>query len=504
MMNHPSYRRFLSATLVAGSLFGLSACDALMSSEDSYTILAVLPFSGKFEARGEKHKTAILAGLLELEDNGIEGKLDKPLNVEFISSGQDKDTVTAEVEDAFSKKTYAAVFSSTGTAHKASLKAAISNETPHFEMSSGADYWEFFTDAPDDAYDPSYSFSTRAMCFPEAVLTARFLDEKYAGQAVVLLRGSKEHDEMHTQTIRQELHRLRDADPTGAHVILADEEGMDVGLQPGEAGWLEAVNDTAWLDTIPTEDEAGPYALRYDSGDDFSAPLQKMVADYAPAAFFYHLRGDKPNLNLLKQAVALEGFDGEILTCGMSKSNQIIDYAESDNRTVDFDQRVFFVSREPIGIGDPDSFFSTWTADFNSTWSPVKADTWTPGVFDATVLIGLGLVASGGELGPALRDAIRAVATPDGSRFNTNELGSALSALSEGTDIDYSGPSGPLDFNDANRVVGDYNVQYVSKDGPEDGVGSYVNVEGWGRGDEPCNNKYSDECFVSTIQFDFK
>jgi len=70
-----------------------------------------------------------------------------------------------------------------------------------------------------------------------------------------------------------------------------------------------------------------------------------------------------------------------------------------------------------------------------------------PQTYDAVILIGLALQRAGSTEGEAVREALREVANPPGVEVGYGELARAMELLSQGTEIDYRGVSGPLTFD---------------------------------------------------------
>lgn len=75
------------------------------------------------------------------------------------------------------------------------------------------------------------------------------------------------------------------------------------------------------------------------------------------------------------------------------------------------------------------------------------APAFTANVYDAAVLIALAIQRTGNTNDrPALRDSLKEVSSRPGSPFTPAQLGAALAAAQAGTDIDYKGASGAVDF----------------------------------------------------------
>jgi ABC-type branched-subunit amino acid transport system substrate-binding protein len=79
----------------------------------------------------------------------------------------------------------------------------------------------------------------------------------------------------------------------------------------------------------------------------------------------------------------------------------------------------------------------------------------TSQMFDATMLLGLAITSANAADGESIRDAIFEVSRT-GQRFDGAFFGEMAEALLRGDDIDYVGPSGELDMDDAGDIIGDY------------------------------------------------
>ena len=88
--------------------------------------------------------------------------------------------------------------------------------------------------------------------------------------------------------------------------------------------------------------------------------------------------------------------------------------------------------------------------------------------FDAVMLCFLAAVAAGSSDPEDIAENLTDVSGPGGDKFTFEELGDAITALREGEDIDYDGPSGPIDFDDAgDPTAGSYSVSTYKDGVPE-------------------------------------
>ncbi len=100
-----------------------------------------------------------------------------------------------------------------------------------------------------------------------------------------------------------------------------------------------------------------------------------------------------------------------------------------------------------------EDFATAFAARFDTADAPPNF-TWN--IYDAVIIAAAGMAKSELESGAALRDAIRETST-SGQVFRGGVLvGSIADAVFDGTDIDYVGPSGNLDFDANGDVVGDF------------------------------------------------
>jgi ABC-type branched-subunit amino acid transport system substrate-binding protein len=76
-----------------------------------------------------------------------------------------------------------------------------------------------------------------------------------------------------------------------------------------------------------------------------------------------------------------------------------------------------------------------------------------PQAFDAVVLCYLSAVAAGSTKGSEMRNWVRKVSSPPGTKYSWRQLPAAIHALEQGKDIDYEGASGPIDIEPLDITV---------------------------------------------------
>lgn len=121
------------------------------------------------------------------------------------------------------------------------------------------------------------------------------------------------------------------------------------------------------------------------------------------------------------------------------------------------------------GANNPEFF-----DELNSFQEDLDTTQFAPEVFDCVTLIGLGAVAAETDDPAQIKEQIVGL-TKDGEKCES--FGDCKSLLEEGTDIDYDGVSGPLEFNDIGEpTVATYRV-YSFNDEGEFAVDDYVQSE---------------------------
>jgi branched-chain amino acid transport system substrate-binding protein len=84
--------------------------------------------------------------------------------------------------------------------------------------------------------------------------------------------------------------------------------------------------------------------------------------------------------------------------------------------------------------------------------------------FDAVVLCYLAAVAAGSTDGTDMAAEVREISSPPGEKFTFEQLSGAVSALQDGDDINYDGPSGAIDMDDAgDATAGVYDIYQFRK-----------------------------------------
>ncbi|MEM9188186.1 MAG: ABC transporter substrate-binding protein [Myxococcota bacterium] len=119
-----------------------------------------------------------------------------------------------------------------------------------------------------------------------------------------------------------------------------------------------------------------------------------------------------------------------------------------------------FVGTAPITAPATEQY-NDYAGNFFATYGR-EAGIFGGNQYDATALLALAIERSSSTEGPAIRQALREVATPGAEAgepfFGPAELGTALTALRSGRDVNYDGASGPVDFDASGNVVSNYEI----------------------------------------------
>jgi neutral amino acid transport system substrate-binding protein len=100
--------------------------------------------------------------------------------------------------------------------------------------------------------------------------------------------------------------------------------------------------------------------------------------------------------------------------------------------------------------------YDTFNDAYKAKYGTVTT-TFTSNTYDAAAVIALAIEKAGSADGTAIRDNIRAVANPPG--IEVTDIGEGLRLIREGTDINYQGASGDVNFD----INGDITTAYYAK-----------------------------------------
>ncbi|MDZ7786822.1 MAG: ABC transporter substrate-binding protein [Halofilum sp. (in: g-proteobacteria)] len=160
-------------------------------------------------------------------------------------------------------------------------------------------------------------------------------------------------------------------------------------------------------------------------------------------------------ITILRQALEGGHFDRFVFTDGL-KAPEIIDSLGAEVLEGSF-------GTAPQALTDTDSaehFRSAYEGEYGEVPPKPFIDT----AYDATWVLALAAQAAGSTDGEAVRDALRDVANPPGEQILPGEWSKAMELLADGEDINYTGASGSVDFDDNGDVSGTF-AHWVIRDG---------------------------------------
>jgi hypothetical protein len=411
------------------------------AGEDSL-LLAVLPYTGSFDDKGELHENAIRMALEDLIGAGIQSALGRELKVLTVSSGDGEEVVEDSVRDILEGPdgdSVLGILTSTAAAHEGAARVSVELGVPHFEVSSGSSDEEFLDPAQWLPEQLAYLLSARPLCDYEAEYTARYILQAHPTARVALVRGDDMHDMMHTSMIRSTLLESGFA----GTVLESGEGGMSMGPEP---------------------DAGQDFVVSYDAlaAGGIEPELAAIVQEHAPDVIFFHVRGDSGNLRFL-QDTQRSGFQGSVVSCGMARTPALVDPNENGllsdylvGHDTEADQdRLLFAMRGPLPSARLDAFKAEYEARFDKS-----ADTFTPAAYDATMLWALGVLAARSADRASVLAAILDTSRT-GALSSREDLGALVEGVSSGQDVDYDGVSGPMDMREDRTVPGYYYMERV-------------------------------------------
>jgi len=174
---------------------------------------------------------------------------------------------------------------------------------------------------------------------------------------------------------------------------------------------------------------------------------------------------------ILKSAYeqGLLGGDTQVLLTDGTKSDEL---AEKAGKGSDGQFIVQGVIGTAPSAGGPaiDAFTQLYTERFNR-----EPNVYDPNSWDAAAILALAAEAAKSSDGAAIQAQVNEVANAPGQPVS--DVCEALELVRAGTDIDYQGASGTIDFNAEGDVVGRYDVWTIGPDGKVQ-VESTIDVEG--------------------------
>lgn len=175
----------------------------------------------------------------------------------------------------------------------------------------------------------------------------------------------------------------------------------------------------------------------------YTTELATLAKDKPDALVIIAYAGDS-GLTLVKEALENGLFKRFIGTDGL-RDNLLIEKIGADNL-----KDSFFTSPSSPKSAAADKFNELYTAKFQTT----KDKIFIGQVYDSVMLAALAIQQAGSTDRAKVRDALRAVANPPGEPVGPGDWSKAVELIKAGKDIDYTGATGSMDFDDKGDVAG--------------------------------------------------
>jgi branched-chain amino acid transport system substrate-binding protein len=198
----------------------------------------------------------------------------------------------------------------------------------------------------------------------------------------------------------------------------------------------------------------------YESGQSsYQAVLQKAFADDPD---FIAFAGYPESGTTMLSQWAEQGYGGNWVLHTSLLSNDVI-----DNVGADIMNGMYGVRTKPPTGDATESFVS----DYESAYPDAQVfDPYSWNSYDALVSWALAVEKAGTTDPASVKQEMRPVSNPPGETVSYGEFGAGAEKVNAGTDVDYSGPSGNVNYDDNGDVASDMVVVKVEE-------GSFVNKE---------------------------
>lgn len=168
-------------------------------------------------------------------------------------------------------------------------------------------------------------------------------------------------------------------------------------------------------------------------------------------------------ISIVRQSLENGLFDRFIGTDGL-RDNKLIEELGEENLATTF----FSSPTSPPGTTAQEKFRGAYEAAYETTEDKIFIEQ----SYDAAFLLALAVEQAGSADRAAIRDALRAVAGPPGEVIEPGEWAKAKELIAAGTDINYEGVGGSLDFDDVGDVTGFFG-KFVVENGSYKETGVY-------------------------------
>jgi len=175
----------------------------------------------------------------------------------------------------------------------------------------------------------------------------------------------------------------------------------------------------------------------------YTTELATLAKDQPEALVIIAYAGDS-GLTLVKEALENGLFKRFIGTDGL-RDNLLIEKIGADNL-----KDSFFTSPSSPKSEAADKFDQLYAAKFQTT----KDKIFIGQVYDSVMLAALAIQQAGSTDRTKVRDALRSIANAPGEAVGPGDWAKAVELIKAGKDIDYTGATGSMDFDDKGDVAG--------------------------------------------------
>jgi ABC-type branched-subunit amino acid transport system substrate-binding protein len=185
-------------------------------------------------------------------------------------------------------------------------------------------------------------------------------------------------------------------------------------------------------------------SIPYEKGQaSYRGELQQLASDNAEALL---LIGYPENgITILKQSLEEGFFNRFVFTDGM-KAPEVIEAIGADALEGAFGT---------VAQSDTDSeAYTLFTNAYEEQYGELPPKPYIDTSYDAMMILALAIQQAGSTEGAAIQSTIRDVANAPGVEIRPGEWAKAVEAIANGEDIDYTGASGSLEFDDQGDVAG--------------------------------------------------
>jgi ABC-type branched-subunit amino acid transport system substrate-binding protein len=187
-------------------------------------------------------------------------------------------------------------------------------------------------------------------------------------------------------------------------------------------------------------------SLAYEPGKaSYRGELSRAASEGAEALLL--IGYPKNGVTILRQALE-EGYFSEFVYSDGLKAPEIIETIGARYLNGSF-------GTAPQAMKDTDSA-ERYLSAYKEEYGEVPPKPFIDTSYDATFVLALAVQKAGSTDSVEVRDALRPVANPPGEKILPGEWEKARRLLAEGKDIDYTGASGSINFNEAGDVSGSF------------------------------------------------